>query len=347
MPVRRSFRPVQRIGVGVTRVVAGLAALALALSATAGAAARPGRAAPPLRVGLVLSSGLARDDFWSGGLRRAVRQLGVQGTLLVPGPREGYLPSFRSLARQGFDVVITATADTVAAVEIAAREYPRTRFAVLDVHSLPAGQPRNLWGVGFAEQEVGYLAGYLAARMEQRRSGPDVISSVGGIKVPQVDSFIAGYQADARLADPGVVTLNAYSNTFVDPVQCGTVAEGQIAKGSGVVYDVAGYCGYGALDAAKRGGIWAVGVDFDESRRGPHVLTSTIKDGQAAVLEVVRRTVAGRFAGGRVTVLGLASGAVRLGRFSPRVPPALVREIEGVRRRIVAGSISDIPTSVR
>lgn len=70
------------------------------------------------------NTGLARDDFWSGGLQRAVRELGVEGKLLVPSPREGYLPSFRSLARQRFDLVITATNEPVPAMVTVAREFP-------------------------------------------------------------------------------------------------------------------------------------------------------------------------------------------------------------------------------
>jgi basic membrane protein A and related proteins len=183
--------------------------------------------------------------------------------------------------------------------------------------------------------------------MEQRVAGRDVVSSVGGVEVPQVDHFVAGYQAGARSANPRIVTLNDYSNSFVDPAKCQTVARGQIAEGAGVVFGVAGYCSYGALDAARREGVWAIAADFDESRRGPHVLTSALKDGRSAVFDVIRAAMAGTFRGGRVTVLGLRSGAVGLGRFSPEVPRSVVRQVQRVRRRIVAGAIGAIPTTVR
>ncbi len=305
-----------------------------------------GAAQEPFRVGLVLSPGLARGDFWTGGLEQAVRELGVEGRLLVPGPKEGYLPSFRSLARQQFDLVVTATNEPVAAIEIAAQEFPRTRFVVLDVHSLPASR-RNVWGVGFAEEEVGFLAGYLAARMERQRRGRDVVSSVGGIKIPQVDRFIAGYQAGAKHVNPDVTILNGYANSFGDRAKCRNVALGQIAKGSGVVFDVAGYCGLGALEAAKREGVSAIAVDEDASSLGPHVLTSALKHGRAAVFEVIRATKSDAFRGGQTTVVGLRAGAVGLGRFGPRVPRALVREVDGIRGQILSGRITGIPTKVR
>jgi basic membrane protein A len=325
----------------LTVVVLALMAVSLVLVPASSSADRP------LRVGLVLLPGLAPDDFWTGGLRRAVRELGVEGKLLVPSAKEGYLPSFRSLARQRFDLIIAATNEPVPAMQIAAREFPNARFAVLDVHSLPARPPRNLWGVGFAEQEVGFLAGYVAARMEQRRPGKDVVSAVGGIKIPQVDHFIAGYRAGARRANPRIVTLHDYANSFSDQQKCRSVARSQIAKGSGVVFDVAGYCGLGTLAAAKSEGVFAVGVDEDRSSLGPHVLTSALKDGRSAVFEVIRATMRGRFAGGRATVVGLRSGAVGLGRFSPRVPRELIRDVDRIRRQIEAGTIRGIPTTVR
>jgi basic membrane protein A len=331
---------------GLHHLVAGvLVVLCAALAIVPGSGSGATRA--PVRVGLVLSTGLARDDFWTGGLRRAVRELGVEGKLLVPGPREGYLPSFRSLARQRFDLIITATNEPVAAMVTVAKEFPNTRFAVLDVHSLPARRPRNVWGVGFAEQEVGYLVGYLAAGMEQRRPGRDVVSSIGGFKISQVDHFIAGYRAGARKANPRIATLNDYANSWADKEKCRTTALGQIAKGSGVVFGVAGYCGYGAYEAAKTEGVWAVAVDTDESSLGPHVLTSALKNGRAAVFEVIRATIGKRFKGGHVSAVGLRNGAVGLGRFSPKVPRSLVRKVDRIRRQIVARTIKDIPTTVK
>jgi basic membrane protein A len=325
-----------------------LAAAALGLVVAVALAPADGRGAArePLRVGLVLSPGLAVDDFWSGGLRRAVRELGVEGKLLVPSPREGQLPSLRRLAREKYDPILVVPGPADAVLK-AAREFPRTRFAILDSHELPPRAPRNLAAVGFAEQEVGFLVGYLAGRMESRRPAPHVVSSIGGVKIPPVDHFIAGYQAGARRASPGVTTLNDYSNSFVDQSKCRSVALAQIAQGSGVVFGVSGYCSRGALAAAKSKGAWAIGVDFDEGGRGPFVLTSALKDGQSAVFELIRSAARGRFAGGRVTVLGLKEHAVGLGRISPEVPPALVRELDGIRRQIVAGKIRGIPTTVR
>src|SRR5947207_1700802 len=133
------------------------------------------------------------------------------------------------------------------------------------------------------------------------KPGPDVIGSVAGQKQPPVDRFIAGYQAGAKAADPGVKTLNAYSQDFSDQAKCKQVALNQIEQGAGVIFQVAGGCGLGALDAAKEKGVWGIGVDADQSFLGPHILTSAVKRVDTAVFDAVKSVVDGKFKGGNMT----------------------------------------------
>ena len=100
----------------------------------------------------------------------------------------------------------------------------------------------------------------------QQRQGRS--PSVGGQKIPPVDHYIAGYQAGAKAANPEIKTLNAYSQDFVDQAKCKELALDQIAKGSKVVFQVAGGCGLGALDAAKEKGVQGIGVDADQAYLG-------------------------------------------------------------------------------
>jgi basic membrane protein A len=326
--------------------------LLLALGAGADAGAVPA-AGTPFRVGIVLELPGQPPDPWVQpaveAVERAVRTLGIEGKVLRPSPKEGYLGSFRYLGRQGYDLAIGVGVFEAEAGYRAARAFPATRFAIVDVSlgALP-GRPRNLEGVTFAAQEVGYLAGYLAGLVEARRPGRDVVSSVGGWKAAPVDRFIAGFEAGARRAGPRIVTLHAYARAFdeIDKAKCRNVALDQIAKGSGVVFQVAGACGLGALEAAKEKGVFGIGVDYDQSALGPHVLTSALKRIDVAVYETIRAATEGRFRGGRTVELGLREGAVGLGAISPRVPRSLVAQVERVRRQIVAGEITGIPTTL-
>ena len=104
--------------------------------------------------------------------------------------------------------------------------------------------------VAVPDEEPGYLAGIVAAMTSQSNT----VSTVGGIKIPSVDNWIAGFQQGVKDTNPEVKVLNAYSQDFVDQAKCKEIALDQISQGSDVVFQVAGHCGLGAIDAACEGG---------------------------------------------------------------------------------------------
>src|SRR3989440_7038817 len=209
------------------------------------------------------------------GLLRAEKQLGIQGRVYQSNSAQDYIPNLAKFAQQGYDLVVSVGFAQADAVTKVAKRYPKTHFAIIDVDATSLrGKPQNVLGLLFREQEVGYLAGYLAGLVEKEKPGPDVIGSVGGMKEPPVDRFIAGYQAGAKRADPSIKLLNGYSHDWVDLAKCKEAALSQIASGSTIEFQVAGGCGLGTLDAAKEKRVWGIGVDADQSFLGPHVLTS-------------------------------------------------------------------------
>jgi basic membrane protein A len=151
-----------------------------------------------LRVGLVTESMGIDQPYNRGaylGLERAVRELGIRGRVLTPAPKEGYVPSLSLLARQKYDLVIGATFFAAPAIDRVATGFPETRFAIIDfAHDDLAHRPQNVVGLVFREEQAGYLAGHLAALVLTLSPGEEVISSVGGQRVPAVERFIAGYQ---------------------------------------------------------------------------------------------------------------------------------------------------------
>jgi basic membrane protein A len=281
------------------------------------------------------------------GLRQAVRRLGVAAQVREPAPREGYDPSFTAFAARSYDLVLGFSLIELDAVGRVARRFPRTRFALLDVsvRSTRPLLPANVTGVVFRDEEAGYLAGYLAGSMERRRPGRDVVSAVGGYEIPSVDRFIAGYRAGAKRAAPGIKVVYDYAESFTVPRLCASVAEDQIAEGSGVVFNVAGLCGVGALRAAGRLGAWGIGVDTDQSSLGPWILTSAVKRWDRAVFRLVEAVQRRRWRRGVDVVYGLRNGGVGLGRISRRVPRALVARVERIRRQVASGRIR-VPTSL-
>ncbi len=281
------------------------------------------------------------------GLKRAEKELGVQIRVAQSTSAADYIPNHTSLARQGFDLVIGVGFSQGDAVGAAAVKLPDARFAIVDVDQQSLkNKPANVVGLLFKEQEAGYLAGYLAGLEEKRRDGPDVVSSVGGFKEPPVDRFIAGYQAGAEEAAPGVKAINGYSQTWDDQAKCKEVALGQIARGAGVVFQVAGGCGLGALDAAKERDVWGIGVDADQAFLGQFVLTSAMKRVDEAVFRTIKSVTDGTWEGGRSITFGLKDDGVGIGKVSSRVAKEDLDALKAVEDRIRAGEIQ-VPTSLK
>jgi basic membrane protein A len=303
------------------------------------------------KIGLVTDVGGLNDRGFNHlsyvGLQRAARELGVQTRVYEAKSTQDYVPNLSTFARQGYDLTIGVGFTEATAIDQVANTFPKSNFAIVDVdQTQEPHKPPSLLGLLFREQETGYLVGYLAGLEEKRMPGKDVIGSVGGQKQPPVDRFIAGYQAGAKAADPGITTLNAYSQDFNDQAKCKQVALNQIERGAGVVFQVAGGCGLGALDAAKEKGVWGIGVDADQSFLGPYILTSAVKRVDNAVFDAIKLVVDGKFKGGNI-IFGLKDNGVGVGKISPKVPASEVKKVMQVRADIIAGKIRNIPTTVK
>jgi basic membrane protein A len=283
------------------------------------------------------------------GLQRAQRQLGIQGAVYQSPSSADYVPNLAAAARKGADLVISVGFDQAASIAKVAQQFPKTHFAIIDVDwNTLSGHPKNVEGLIFREQEVGYLAGYLAGLVEKAQTGTrNTIGSVGGQKQPPVDRYIAGYQAGAKAADPGVKLLNGYSQEWVDQAKCKTIAQNQIDAGANIVFQVAGGCGLGVLAAAKENHVWGIGVDADQSYLGPQVLTSAEKGVDTSVYSTVQQVLAGKFKGGTNAVFSLSNDGVRLGKISPKVPQSDVEKVKTVAKQIASGKITNIPTEVK
>ena len=304
-----------------------------------------------LKVGLVADAGQLNDNGFNElaykGLKRAERELGVKGRVVEAKTAADYIPNMSTLARQGYDLVIGVGFAQGDAIAAAAKRFPDTNFAIVDVDQASLkGKPANVEGLLFREEQVGYLVGYLGA-LEAKRAGSKSVSAVGGFKEPPVDRFIAGYRAGAEAAVPGTKVRYGYSQDWEDQAKCKELALNQIAAGSKVVFQVAGGCGLGALSAAKDERVWGIGVDADQSFLGPHVLTSALKGVDSAVFLTIKSVDDGSFEGGRNVVFGIDQEGVGLGTLSPKANKDDVAAVEKVEQKLASGEITGIPTTVK
>jgi basic membrane protein A len=304
----------------------------------------------PIKVGLVTDIGGLNDRSFNHlayvGLQRAQKELGIQGRVLTSKSAADYIPNLTTLAQQNYDLIISVgflMADATAQV---AKQVPNGHFAIIDADATTMkGKPTNVEGLLFKEQQAGYLTGYLAG-LYAKDNNIKVISSVGGQKIPPVDHYIAGYQAGAKKADPGIQTLNAYSQDFVAQDKCKEIALNQIAKGSGVVFQVAGQCGLGALDAAKEKGKQGIGVDADQGYLGPYVITSAEKKVDNAVFDTVKNAQAGKFNDAADSTFELSNGGVDYSKPSAK-GTKYATQVDSIKKDIIDGKIANIPDTVK
>jgi basic membrane protein A len=331
-------------------VLVGVLVLVLTACGSKKSSQNPPAAAPTFKVGLSTDIGGLNDRGFNHlayvGLQRAATGLNVKTRVVQATSAADYVPNLAALAKQGYNLIIGVGFTEIQALETVAKEFPHTHFAIVDVSNADEGSLPNVEGLLFKEQEAGYLAGYAAGLAAKERGGK-AVSSVGGEKQPPVDRYIAGFQAGAKAADPGIQTLNGYSQDFSAQQKCKEVALNQIQAGSVVVFQVAGGCGLGALDAAREQGVWGIGVDADQGYLGSYVLTSALKRVDTAVYQSIKDAVAGRFKGGKDAVYSLAQNGVGIGKFSSKAPAGIAQKVEQVRKQIVDGKIKNIPTAVK
>jgi basic membrane protein A len=296
-----------------------------------------------ITVGLVTDIGGLNDRGFNSlanqGLMNAESQLGVQGDVLESKSDADYIPNMSEFGQKKDNLIVSVGFLMTDATAKAAKAFPDSDFAIIDSAFDPAIP--NAQGLLFKEQEAGCLVAVVGALM----SKTGTISSVGGQKIPPVDRFIAGYQYCAKQVRPDIKLLNAYSQDFVDQAKCKEIALDQISKGSDVVFQVAGGCGLGALDAAKEKSVWGIGVDADQSFLGDQILTSAVKRVDVAVFKTIQAVQDGTFTGGGVTTFGLAEDGVGLGKVSSKVPQDILDKVDEYKQKILNGDIQ-IPDTV-
>jgi basic membrane protein A len=295
-----------------------------------------------IKVGLVTDIGGLNDRSFNQlanqGLQNAIKQLGVDGRVLISKQNSDYIPNLTTLAQQKYDLIIGNGFLMADAVETAAKKFPQQKFAIIDYSPLAMkSKPKNVVGLPFKEQEAGYLVGYLAGLYAKDNGGS--VSSVGGQKIPPVDHYIAGFQAGAKKANPSVKTLNGYSQSFTDQAKCKEIALDQIAKGSKVVFQVAGSCGLGAIDAAKEKSMQAIGVDADQSYLGQQIITSALKKVDVAVFDAIKSVQDNTYKGGGDVIASLKTNGVGIGKISA-AGQKYADQVKKIQQQILDGSIT-------
>lgn len=298
-------------------------------------------------VGLVFDVGGLGDKSFNDaahrGLVKAEAELGIGFRYVEPGDGSDRESALRQLASQGNALVIGVGFIFSDDIRKLAEEFPDTNFACIDYSATP-GQaiPSNLTGLRFREHEGSFLVGAIAGLT----SKTDAVGFVGGMDIPLIHKFEAGYRAGVKHVCPACEVLSTYAGTepkaFSDPIAGKELSLAQFAKGADVIFHASGKTGTGVFNAARSTGRWAIGVDSDQFHEMPCcVLTSMVKKVDVAVYETVLDVVQGTFKAG-VREFGLREGGVGFvydQNNQDRIPAEVLSQVTQLSEEIKAGQL--------
>ena len=283
------------------------------------------------KIGLVTDVGGLNDKSFNSladaGRQQAQSQLDVTTSVTESKQQADYVPNLTKYAQDKYDLVIGVGFLMQNAVWKVAKQFPNVKFAIIDgAPQDDAGKTENLANVAnlfFKEQEAGYVVGVIAATMAKNKVGAathNTVCSMGGIPIPPVDRYIAGYQDAVKTVSPTTKIINGYSNDFVDQQKGLEVGKSHIAQGCDILFQVAGGSGLGYIQAAKAAGVYAIGVDADQASVAPGtVITSALKKVDQAVFQTIRAVRLNTFKAGD-NFFNAANGGVGFGAVDKIVP---------------------------
>ncbi len=287
------------------------------------------------------------NDAAYAGLERAQTELGAQFTTLETSEGADREAQLRQLAAGPAQIVFGVGFLFSDDVKALAKEFPDKKFACVDFTVTPGESlPPNLVALTFKEEEGSFLVGALAALLSKSHK----IGFVGGMEIPLIQKFQAGYVAGAHAVDPNCEVLVKYAgnngSAFKDPTKGKELALAEYHAGADIIFHASGSTGLGVFEAARELHKLAIGVDSDQFHEAPgFILTSMVKRVDTAVFEAIQAVKENRFAPG-VQHLGLAEDGVKWvydDNNKALVPDAVKARVDSLQAEIVAGRIV-VPT---
>lgn len=305
-------------------------------------------AATGIRIGLVFDVGGKNDKSFNEsawrGLERARAELGVAIEFVEPSGGADRETALRTLAAKHLDLVIGVGFIFSSDLERVAAQFPAVKFAGVDyMPTSEQGPPGNLLGLRFREHEGSFVVGAIAARLSETHK----LGFVGGMRIPLIRKFEAGFIAGVHHECPTCEVLSAYAGSepkaFADAPLGQELASAQFSEGVDIIFHAAGKTGDGVFAAAKRRRARAIGVDLDQFANAPCcVITSMLKRVDNAVVAVVQSVIEQRFKGG-ILELGLADGGIAIVSDEHNrvlLPAAEVIHARKLMDEIIAGRIT-------
>lgn len=314
---------------------------------------------PALKAAMVTDVGGLGDksfnDLAYEGLTRAEDELGVEIEVLESKEITDYESNIDQLASAGYSPIFAVgflMTDTVVKM---APQYPDVTFGGVDEFFDPTIE--NVVGLNFKEEEGSYLAGVVAGLATKETFDPklndkNIIGFVGGMDVPLIKKFEAGYIAGAKSVNPDVQVVSLYTGSFTDQARGKELGLSLIEQGADVIYAAAGACGTGTIQACQEKGALFIGVDADQyltvPGSGDVMLTSMMKRVDNAVFMTIEAALDGSLETNQNQVFGLKEGGVELAPFhdfDSKVPQSIKDAVTKAADDIIGGKVT-VPTTL-
>ena len=288
------------------------------------------------KIGLITDVGGVNDGSFNQsaweGLEKAGEELGVEVNYLESATDADYQPNMETFVDEDYDLIISVGYMLADATREAAEANPDTKFAIIDDSSIDLP---NVTSLMFKAEQASYLVGYVAGLTTKTNN----IGFVVGMTNETMNQFGYGYCAGAIDANPDITVQQFNAKSFADSATGKTMANTAITNGADIVFQAAGATGLGVIEACQEAGVYAIGVDSDQSSIAPKtVLTSAMKRVDNAVYDAVQELIDDKLEGG-VQTFDLAAGGVDIAPSQDLISDDVIKAVDEVKEKIISGDV--------
>ncbi len=336
---------------------------ALGVALTLGAS---GAEAATKKIVLVVNGTLGDKSFFDSanvGMQLIKKKYGDEvevRTIELGYDQAKWQPGLEDIAAQNWDMIICGTYQMPDILSQVAEEHTDKKFVIFDsAMDYAKGANKNVYSITYKQNEASYLAGVMAEGMVKAGAIPSangkVLGFLGGMDIPVINDFLAGYVAGAESVTPGAKVAVSYIGSFADAAKGKELALAQYRAGAGIGFNVAGQAGLGQLVAAKDTNHLAIGVDSDQEAifrktdpaTADKVVTSVLKRVDVSLLRAADLLMDDKLPVGRTESLGLKEGSVGIVKnavYMKLVPAAVQTQVDAAETSIADGKVV-VPTA--
>jgi basic membrane protein A len=280
-----------------------------------------------------VNDGSFNQSSWEG-LSRASEELGIEAKYLESSTDADYAANIETFIDDDYDLIICVGYMLADATRAAAEDYPDQKFAIIDDSS--CSDLDNVTCLMFEQAQASYLVGYVAGLVTETNT----VGLALGMSTDTMNQFGYGYLAGVLDANPDATILQQNINSFSDSAAGKSMTISMITDGADVVFHAAGASGLGVIEACRENGIWAIGVDSDQSSLAPEtVITSAMKRVDNACYDVAQSCLEGTLESGIITY-DLATAGVDIAPTTDNLSDDVIEAVEEVKEQIISGDIT-------